>query len=80
MKTAVSLPDPLFRRAEKVAARLGLSRSGLYRRALEAYLEGHRQMRVSEALDAVYETSPESGSLDPAIEQLQEASLPDEEW
>jgi hypothetical protein len=38
MKTAVSLPDPLFRRAEKAAKRLGISRSELYARALGEFL------------------------------------------
>ena len=38
MKTAISLPDATFRRADLAARRLGLSRSELYVRALEAYL------------------------------------------
>jgi len=41
MKTAISLPDTLFRRAERVAKRRRLSRSELYRRAIEAYLASH---------------------------------------
>jgi metal-responsive CopG/Arc/MetJ family transcriptional regulator len=38
MKTAISLPEATFVRADAVARRLGLSRSELYVRALEAYL------------------------------------------
>jgi len=34
MKTAISLPDPVFRSAEQLAARLGISRSELYCRAI----------------------------------------------
>ncbi|MEM6753148.1 MAG: ChpI protein, partial [Cyanobacteria bacterium P01_C01_bin.38] len=30
MKTAISIPDPLFEAAEQFAKRLGLSRSELY--------------------------------------------------
>lgn len=45
MKTAISLPDPLFREADEVARRLGISRSQLYARALEAHL---RQLRDDE--------------------------------
>jgi len=38
MKTAISLPDPVFNQAEALAQQLGLSRSELYTRALQAYL------------------------------------------
>jgi antitoxin MazE6 len=38
MKTAVSIPDSLFWRAEQLARRSGKSRSQLYREALAEYL------------------------------------------
>ena len=38
MKTAISVPDPLFRQAEREAKRLGVSRSELFTRALRDYL------------------------------------------
>lgn len=53
MKTAISLPDPLFRRAERVAKRRSLSRSALYQRAIEAYLasnEGDVTEQINAAL------------------------------
>ena len=37
MRTAVSIPDATFEEADELAARLGLSRSELYARALERY-------------------------------------------
>ena len=37
MKTAVSIPDTVFKSAERLAERLGVSRSELYARAVEAY-------------------------------------------
>jgi metal-responsive CopG/Arc/MetJ family transcriptional regulator len=80
MKTAVSIPDPLFESAEQLAARLGITRSRLYQRAIETFLEHHRQMRVSEALDAVYDTQPDGGKLDPLLEKLQEVSIHADEW
>ena len=43
MKTAISIPDPVFRSAERLAARLGLSRSELYCRALKDLLARHDQ-------------------------------------
>ncbi|MEK6716162.1 MAG: ribbon-helix-helix protein, CopG family, partial [candidate division NC10 bacterium] len=36
MKTAISIPDPLFRECEKLARDLGISRSQLFSRALAA--------------------------------------------
>lgn len=50
MKTAVSLPDPVFERAERLADRLGVTRSRLYALALEHYLD-----RVDEDVDPVTE-------------------------
>lgn len=41
MKTAVSIPDPIFEAAEAMSKRLGLSRSELYARALQAYFKGN---------------------------------------
>ncbi len=38
MKIAISLPDALFRRADRVARTEHLSRSALIQRALEGYL------------------------------------------
>jgi metal-responsive CopG/Arc/MetJ family transcriptional regulator len=78
MKTAVSIPDPIFHAAESLAKRLGMSRSELFSRALEAYLETHKHDSVREALDAVY--SQESSSLDETLAQIQWASLPKEDW
>jgi metal-responsive CopG/Arc/MetJ family transcriptional regulator len=54
MKTAVSLPDPLFAEAESAASALGVSRSALYARALRRYLTRFRQRKVTERLNAVY--------------------------
>ena len=51
MKTAISLPDHLFDKADGLARSLGLSRSELYRRALEEYLARHAPDSVTDALD-----------------------------
>jgi metal-responsive CopG/Arc/MetJ family transcriptional regulator len=80
MKTAISLPDSLFRQAELVAKRLGLSRSELYRRALRAFLERHNDQVVTEILDEVYECDAEESRLDHVLEHLQRASVSQERW
>lgn len=78
MKTAVSLPDHIFKEADSLAARLGLTRSGLYAAALEDFIDRHRAKRVSERLDAVYST--ESSRLDPSTARAQRAVLKRSEW
>ena len=60
MKTAVSLPDELFERAEDLARQLGKSRSQVYREALAEYLFRREARSVTAALDGVVaEVGPE---------------------
>lgn len=78
MKTAISIPDPIFEEAEDLARRLRLSRSELYTRAVRAYLDTHNGTRVREALDKVY--SIEDSHIDPALFRAQLEVLADEAW
>ena len=78
MKTAVSLPDPLFEAADQFAKRLGISRSELYATAIEEYLQAHRGQGITEALNRIYEKEP--SGLDPIIGAIQAASLSRDEW
>lgn len=78
MKTAISIPDKVFESAEKLAHRLGKSRSQLYTQALHSYLEKNDDQLVQEALDKVYGGA--SSSIEPALQTLQAKSLPKEQW
>lgn len=78
MKTAISIPDDLFEKAEELAERLEVSRSQLYVRAIAEYTERHSSQRIREKLDEVY-GEIESG-LDPTLAIMQSISLPAEEW
>jgi len=78
MKTAVSIPDKVFRSADSLAKRLGVSRSKLYATALSDFLSRHQWQRVKERLDAVY--GKEESALDLGIVKLQVKSLTPEEW
>jgi metal-responsive CopG/Arc/MetJ family transcriptional regulator len=78
MKTAISIPDPLFEEAERLSKRLRIPRSQLYAKALKEYVERKRSKRIREALDEVYST--ESSELDPVIARLQGEALGREEW
>ena len=51
MKTAISLPDAIFRDAERLARRLKKTRSELYREAVAEYLARHDPEAITEALD-----------------------------
>ncbi|MBI2889916.1 MAG: hypothetical protein HYY13_03925 [Nitrospirae bacterium] len=53
MKTAVSVPDNVFRAAERHARRAKKSRSRLYADALSEYLLRHAPDEVTEAMDRV---------------------------
>jgi metal-responsive CopG/Arc/MetJ family transcriptional regulator len=80
MKTAISVPDELFEAADRLAARLGRSRSELYAAAVAEYLEKQKVHGVTERLDAVYGERAEDSQLDPVLNALQLRSLPREEW
>jgi predicted transcriptional regulator len=51
MKTAISIPEEVFRNAEALARQLSISRSQLYSRALREYVSRHAPDRVTETLD-----------------------------
>jgi hypothetical protein len=78
MKVAVSIPDPIFEAAERLAAERGLPRSQLYAEALEAYLAKHGPSVVTERLDAVYADGPPP--MDEGLVRAQLESLDDEAW
>ncbi len=78
MKTAISIPDPIFHAAEHLAKRLGMSRSELFSRAVATYIEAHKSDRVRETLNQVY--AKESSSLDLPLMEMQSASLLKEDW
>jgi len=54
VKTAVSIPDAIFRAADRLAQRRKISRSELYATALAQYLESADRENVTERLDEVH--------------------------
>lgn len=71
MKTAVSLPDPVFEAAEQLARRLRLSRSQLYAEAIRRFVAEHRGRGVTELLNQVYGAGGTESDLDPVLSELQ---------
>jgi metal-responsive CopG/Arc/MetJ family transcriptional regulator len=51
MKTAISLPNPLFEEAEATAKELGMSRSKLIQTALEEFLKRRRDDAITESIE-----------------------------
>ena len=80
MKTAVSLPDPLFEAADRLAKQLGKSRSQLYAEAVREYLDKHPEEDITQRLNEIYEAQPELAELDPVLDTLQLEVLRREKW
>ena len=78
MKTAISLPDPLFRAADALAERLGMTRSRLYATAIEDFIARHQAKTVSERLNAVYGSEP--SKLDKALKKAQSKAVKPASW
>jgi len=78
MKTAISIPDHVYESAEKLASRLGQSRSQLYTKALSSYVEKHRDENVTNKLNEVYTT--EKSTIDRGLLKLQSRSLSNIQW
>jgi predicted transcriptional regulator len=77
MKTAVSVPDDVFERAERLARRAGRTRSDVYSAAVREYVARHAPDEVTEALDAVAEAI---GETDPFVETAAHRVLRSAEW
>lgn len=78
MKTAISLPEDLFRMAEVAARKMRMSRSKLYATAIAEFLERRSADRITEKLNEVY--SRQSSKLDPELLTAQIRSLNKERW
>ena len=77
VKTAVSIPDPIFDAADRLARQRRMSRSALYAEALELLLARHADDDVTAQLNALYDDV--DSSLDPAVAAAQSRALR-EQW
>ena len=55
MKTAISLSDALYEKAEETASYMGIPRSKLFALALEEYISRHNGKMITEKINQVYE-------------------------
>jgi len=78
MKTAISLPDALFKSGDALAKRLGLSRSELYSRALAEYVAKHDGHDLTQRLNAVY--ANEDSRIDAGLMNAQLRAMRHNPW
>ena len=78
MKTAISIPDPIFQSAEVMAQKLAISRSELFTKAISEYIETHKYQDVTESLNQVYVEL--SSGLDKKLIEMQTNSIEKEIW
>ncbi len=78
MKTAISIPDPIFQAAEGLAHRLGISRSELYAEAVAEYMKSHKNQNVTAKLNEIY--GEEVLEMDEELHSMQSRSISKEEW
>ena len=78
MKVTLSIPDELFKSAEALSRRLGVSRSHLYATALGEFVAKHRGRKLTEQLDAVY--GNEESRIEAGVRRLQRRSVQRNEW
>ena len=78
MKTAVSLPDRVYREAEGYAKRTRKSRSQLYAEALVEYLARHAPDEVTEAMNQVVDQLGDAP--DPFVQAAAQSVLARVEW
>lgn len=78
MKVAISLPDPIFSEAEKLAQRLRVSRSQLYAQAIAEYLCKRQDSLVTERLNTLYAEGQEP--VDSGLDAAQLGAVGHEAW
>jgi hypothetical protein len=62
MKTAISIPDDVFREVERATKKLGISRSELFTRAVREFLFTQRSDAIKQSYDEAFGPAPEDDS------------------
>jgi len=80
MKTAVSVPDDVFEKAERFARREGRSRSDVYSAALREYVARHAPDELTEAIDSSLAALGEDVATDALVAAAAAHVLRSSEW
>jgi len=78
MKPEISVPNPIYEAAERLAEELGMSLSEFYVAALAAYVATYQNGDITKRLDEVY--TKEVSTLEPELVAIQIASIGEEKW
>lgn len=78
MKTAISIPDEVFKRAEKMAKATRVSRSELYTRALTLLLQNEPSEELKRAYDEAFSNGKDD--LDTLRKKAARTTLLSIEW
>ena len=78
MRTAVSIPDGVFEKAERLARRSRKSRSELYTHALTEYVARHAPEDVTEAMNRTL--AQVGGGVDPFVSRAARRTLERTDW
>ncbi len=78
MKTAISIPDPIFKAAEAAAERLEISRSEFYTKAIEKLLLEQSDEAITAQLNEIY--ASHSSKVDPVLYAMTLRSIGKETW
>ncbi|MBK8871348.1 MAG: hypothetical protein KBG07_00185 [Elusimicrobia bacterium] len=78
MKTAISMPNRLFRQVEEYTRRVKKSRSRLLSEAMQEYLYRHSPNEVTEAMNRV--CGEMSEPLDPFLQEAGRRRLKTSSW
>ena len=78
MKTAVSIPDDVFARAERFARKAGRSRSEVYSAALREYVDRHAPDEVTDAMNRTCDAA--GTGVDPFVDAAARRTLGRSEW
>ena len=78
MKTAVSIPDDVFEKVERLAKRSRKSRSEVYSAALREYVARHSPDEITEAINAVIDKVGDEP--DPFVTEAARRILEKVEW
>jgi predicted transcriptional regulator len=80
MKTAVSVPNEVFAKADALAKATGRSRSEVYSAALAEYVARHADDEVTAALDSVVGQLAEASGPDEFVSTAAAGTLENLEW
>jgi hypothetical protein len=78
MKTAISVPEDVFKLSEKLAKKLKVSRSAVFAMGVKKLAAEHDENEIIAQINRVCEKA--DTSLDPVLMRMQMVSLPKDEW